>query len=596
MIGLLIIQYDACQNMPFLSFKYYVILVCSTLITAICSVWNERLIQTYSVNIHIQNVILYSFGLMLNLALFFFLPDLFGHSDSKKHFFEGYSFSVYAIILCNSVLGIVITFVYKYADAIVKTFSTACAIGVLLYINVEVFKLKANFTVFLGTIVIFGSSYLFLSVKSISKIPPVNLDSDMNATRDKKNESKWTQNFGWKCHLTSFAFGSLIFYFTASLFRNGTSLHSINNFYLTNMTSLSPNIISIDEIHLNHSIVIHGVNLCINKTLNATRVLINSTDCFPIEVCSNTLLSCHLQGTLNNQSLSNTVNISLTTYGQENFTSLMVNTTVPYTNFLSYWKKNDIVLVVHFNHPYYQRLPFLTIYCKIFSLVLFTGPEPHPGVIACPEGQIGLKAYDCLSRAVLLHPNHNGYLLTHFDLLPIFYNLENESLASFWMPLIDCDGSSEATAWWWWNHDSGLEAIKQLFDEIKKNVHNTTFHGRYAVNYQKHAGERFCRAYPDIFYLPQRFISDWLILTQLFSKHGVFHAITYPTIAYMIISENLSMNLELLLGEPFVNASSLKSIQNHTSLQFVHRINHAVPSQQNLIKTVVQKSLLTTRN
>ena len=197
MTGLCIFQYDACQNMPFLTLKYYAIFLSSILIRALCSFWNERLIKTYSVSIHSQNAILYSFGLMLNLALFFFMPNSCGQNDSKKHSFEGYSLSVYASILCNSVLGIVITFVYKYADAIVKTFSTACATGVLLHINVAVFRVKTNLTVFLGAVVIFVSSYLFLLVKPTSTIVPVNLDPDVGGTRNETHESKWTQNFGW---------------------------------------------------------------------------------------------------------------------------------------------------------------------------------------------------------------------------------------------------------------------------------------------------------------------------------------------------------------------------------------------------------------
>jgi UDP-sugar transporter A1/2/3 len=329
MIGLLIVQYAVFQDMPVLPFKYHTILVGSTLITAVCSVWNEHFIKTYSVNIHIQNIVLYSFGLMLNLALFFFLPDLFGQNDSKKHFFEGYSLSAYAVILCNSVLGIVITFVYKHADAIVKTYSTACGMGVLLYLYVSVYKLKPNFTVFLGAIVVFASCYLFLLVKPTSTISPANLDTDVNATRNEKNKSKWTQKLGWKCHFMSFVCGSFVFYFITSLPRNGTYLHSRNNFYLTNITSLSPSIISIEENLLNRSIVIHGVNLCTEETLNTTQVLINSNVCFPVAVCSNTVLSCYLQGTLNSQLLSGTVNISFITSAHGLSTSITVNTAIP---------------------------------------------------------------------------------------------------------------------------------------------------------------------------------------------------------------------------------------------------------------------------
>ena len=212
-VGLVIVQYDSCRDAPFLAIKDYITLIVSTLITAICSVWNERLIKTYSVNMHIQNAILYTFGLTLNLTLFFFFPDLFVKNETRKQFFEGYSLMVIAIILCNSVLGIVITFVYKYADVIVKTFSTACATGVLLYINVAVFKIKANLTIFLGAIVIFISSYLFLLVK------PVSTDVDLMNVPDENKESKKTPTvkFMLKYCLVIFLIASLLIYFIKPL-------------------------------------------------------------------------------------------------------------------------------------------------------------------------------------------------------------------------------------------------------------------------------------------------------------------------------------------------------------------------------------------
>ena len=212
-VGLVIVQYDSCRDVPFLAIKDYITLIVSTLITAICSVWNERLIKTYSVNMHIQNAILYTFGLTLNLTLFFFFPNLFVKNETRKQFFEGYSLMVIAIILCNSVLGIVITFVYKYADVIVKTFSTACATGVLLYINVAVFKIKANLTIFLGAIVIFISSYLFLLVK------PVSTDVDLMNVPDENKESKKTPTvkFMLKYCLVIFLIASLLIYFIKPL-------------------------------------------------------------------------------------------------------------------------------------------------------------------------------------------------------------------------------------------------------------------------------------------------------------------------------------------------------------------------------------------
>jgi len=160
-IGLVIVQYDACKSKPLFSATFYFILIGSSLITAVCTVMNEQLVKTYKVNLNLQNSILYSFGFILNLSVFLLFPNIYGHG--RKGFFEGYSWIVVAVVGCNSILGIAITYVYKYADAIVKTFSTACASGILLFLNVTLFHAHANLVSFLGASVIFISSYIYFS-------------------------------------------------------------------------------------------------------------------------------------------------------------------------------------------------------------------------------------------------------------------------------------------------------------------------------------------------------------------------------------------------------------------------------------------------
>ncbi|CAF1386659.1 unnamed protein product [Adineta steineri] len=167
-IGLIIVQYDACKSTTLFEGKYYFLLTITSLITAICSVLNEHLVKTYNINLNLQNTILYIFGFILNLFIFIFFSNIINENQEKKRFFQGYSWIVVSIILSNSLLGISITFVYKYADAIVKTFSTACAAGVLLIFNITLFHLHTNAISFLGATVIFIASYIYFVATSSS--------------------------------------------------------------------------------------------------------------------------------------------------------------------------------------------------------------------------------------------------------------------------------------------------------------------------------------------------------------------------------------------------------------------------------------------
>ena len=607
-IGLIIVQYDGCKNIPILAWKYYFILMGSTLITAIASVLNERLIKTYTININIQNAILYSFGLMMNLGLFMYSPDLFNKENDvsqRKGFFEGYSMSVLAIVACNSLLGIVITFVYKYADAIVKTFSTSCATGVLLYINVVMFHLKTNLTVFLGAIVIFISSYLFLVVGPKASIPIVKSTESSEVLIIEQNEikEKIGDNNKWKYWFASAVITGFTVYSTFSFFQQGWIYNFTKNVKILNGSHLISYPILIENVSLAHPVSIYGNNLCKNATNNKSavsnmQIMIDSRNCSPIEICSNQMISCYLHGGLHTNSLiGNMMNISLNEYDQNNLTHPIhsSNFSIPfYRKSPSYWEKNRIALLIHFNRPYYERLSLLNIYRDLFPDIFFTGPEAHPKVIECHEGNLGLEAYECLSKVVSLCPNnYTGYLMIHFDLLPILYNLETLNLSSIWISKIGCVSPSKLSGWYWWDKSVGARAIKNTLEELYKNRNNVTNYDRYLSNYEHHVGESYCSSYSDIFYLPQRYVEDWLSLSQVFSRNDVFLEIAFPTLTYLIVHGNITLHTETLLGITFGFDFSSSFIATNPELHYLHRMDLAMVSQQQLVENVVQKSYQT---
>jgi drug/metabolite transporter (DMT)-like permease len=323
-IGLIIVQYDACKSSSLFSTKFYFLLIASSLITAVCTVVNEHLIKTYNVNLNIQNGILYCFGFMLNLSVFLLFPNIYGHGH--KGFFEGYSWIVVAVIGCNSILGIAITFVYKYADAIVKTFSTACASGFLLFLNVTLFHVHTNLVSFLGASVIFIASYIYFlgSSKSISSLPPSIADSanvtEQNSMEDNATiaSQKHTANLKLAAYVISILIGILFFVYTfTSVTANYSPKFLVNNQSESTQTNYFqpqyPSISHIEDLKINHRITIYGWRLCTNETRNDTRLFINGFQCVPIEICSDKLVLCRLQNHRNGSSLSSPINIRLMT-------------------------------------------------------------------------------------------------------------------------------------------------------------------------------------------------------------------------------------------------------------------------------------------
>ncbi|GAB5354138.1 hypothetical protein AAMO2058_000094100 [Amorphochlora amoebiformis] len=104
-------------------------LIFSILLTAFNSVFNCRILQKGSSSMQMQNILLYSQGFVINIVMYVSGMNATG-KNFQQGFFEGYnSVWVIMVLLSQSFMGVIISVVYKYGDAIVKCF--ACAVQAL---------------------------------------------------------------------------------------------------------------------------------------------------------------------------------------------------------------------------------------------------------------------------------------------------------------------------------------------------------------------------------------------------------------------------------------------------------------------------------
>lgn len=188
--GLVVTQYDACTRSASLSVAAYAFIATNIVVSCGAGVWNEHVIKSYGSSVNAQNVILYIFGITVNVILYLIMPasslgaskthssaaslaasdmnataaaalaittsveDLMRWGETKGaadaialglsaasgaggsghlfgHFFDGYSASTVAVIVSTGCIGLVITAVYKYADVVVKTFGIAGSTAVM---------------------------------------------------------------------------------------------------------------------------------------------------------------------------------------------------------------------------------------------------------------------------------------------------------------------------------------------------------------------------------------------------------------------------------------------------------------------------------
>eukprot|EP00002_Diphylleia_rotans_P009995 TRINITY_DN20382_c0_g1_i1.p1 TRINITY_DN20382_c0_g1~~TRINITY_DN20382_c0_g1_i1.p1 ORF type:complete len:403 (+),score=87.46 TRINITY_DN20382_c0_g1_i1:66-1274(+) len=172
--GMIVAQHDPCESKGRFLIDDYMALLLLVFIASLSSMWNESLIKNYKIDLAIQNMSLYVFGFIFNF--FGYILD-----STTLHpgytFFQGYNFSTFIVVLMNSVVGVVITAVYKYADAITKTIAYAFTTCLLLMISSVFYGMEMNISIVCGCLVVYVSTYIYF----------VNGSKDLDEYKQKAN-------------------------------------------------------------------------------------------------------------------------------------------------------------------------------------------------------------------------------------------------------------------------------------------------------------------------------------------------------------------------------------------------------------------------
>lgn len=140
-LGLIVVQIDACKGMLLMSPLTYAAIGVSAVITALSSVWNEQQLKSIDMTLHEQNMVLYLGGVILNVFGFLYMKL---HDPVYPSFFQGYTLVTACIIAVNACFGVVVTAVYKHADAVLKTLASAITTVALLLLSFAFFGLQFN--------------------------------------------------------------------------------------------------------------------------------------------------------------------------------------------------------------------------------------------------------------------------------------------------------------------------------------------------------------------------------------------------------------------------------------------------------------------
>ncbi|CAK9148724.1 unnamed protein product [Ilex paraguariensis] len=139
-------------------FQGWVMAIVMALLSGIAGVYTEAIIKRRpSRNINVQNFWLYVFGMGFN-AIAIVIQDF--DAVMNKGFFHGYSLITVLMILNHALSGLAVSMVMKYADNIVKVYSTSVALLLTAVVSVFLFGFHLSLAFFLGSTVVSVSIYL----------------------------------------------------------------------------------------------------------------------------------------------------------------------------------------------------------------------------------------------------------------------------------------------------------------------------------------------------------------------------------------------------------------------------------------------------
>jgi hypothetical protein len=247
---------------------------------------------------------------------------------------------------------------------------------------------------------------------------------------------------------------------------------------------------------------------------------------------------------------------------------------------VDYFKKGSkpnlekTLLVINYNHPYYDSIDFLKeIYSPIFPNIVFYGEKEDPRVNVFAHN-VGWWGQGVLADAMTRWPNFEGYFCVQDDCFMNFWNFTRLDKNKIWL----CDIANKLSLdtpqdFWWiaWNRDSGkpalLSAFNHLTPEQKERIAKSVGPGNTGFTYH------------DFVYVPGRLREGFIKQCAIFSDPKIFVELALP---------NILMSLEEVDKWERLNLSwGVSEAEYKTSFDWVHPIKFSKEQNRDFIKKIV---------
>ncbi|KAB2608850.1 CMP-sialic acid transporter 1-like [Pyrus ussuriensis x Pyrus communis] len=134
----------SCDSLLSAPIQGYMLGILSACMSALAGVYTEFLMKKNNDSLYWQNVQLYTFGVIFNIARLGF-DDFRGEFENGpwwQRLFNGYSLTTWLVVLNLGSTGLLVSWLMKYADNIVKVYSTSMAMLLTMVLSVYLFTFK----------------------------------------------------------------------------------------------------------------------------------------------------------------------------------------------------------------------------------------------------------------------------------------------------------------------------------------------------------------------------------------------------------------------------------------------------------------------
>ncbi|XP_006657011.1 CMP-sialic acid transporter 1 [Oryza brachyantha] len=163
-----------CDSLFSAPLQGYMLGILSACLSALAGVYTEYLMKKNNDSLYWQNVQLYTFGVIFNMGWLIYGDFKAGFERGPwwQRLFNGYSITTWMVVFNLGSTGLLVSWLMKYSDNIVKVYSTSMAMLLTMVLSIYLFNVRATLQLFLGIVIcIISLQMYFMPVNMLVELP-----------------------------------------------------------------------------------------------------------------------------------------------------------------------------------------------------------------------------------------------------------------------------------------------------------------------------------------------------------------------------------------------------------------------------------------